>query len=380
MTQSRDANLDLLRALAIIGVLAYHIHGMWPTTYCNLECIAHLGQYGVTLFFVLSGWLIGTIFWRDRDLHQNFSVVNFWVRRWFRTVPPYLAGMTLGYLAVRFGRDEPFDIRYLYFGQNYSDEIRFYLISWSLCVEEHFYLFLPLVGSIALRLPNRFALILLWTLPFLPPLLRFLDPSVVWPSHFGYSRTATHLAAEGLALGVASAFTFRHFPVQWSTLQTAAKRLTFPTLALFISVSFWNSQVEFFIGQTVVSLCCFVWLAAVARQRPLPFATNPLVYAIAISSYSVYLTHSLAIHVSLRLARPSGELLSEIVCLAIWILIIAAGGAAFYYSIERSSIKLRDYASRWIVNRMGSKPSYTRMPPRRVAERFQKNDQLPPDR
>lgn len=350
----RDANLDLLRALAIIAVVLYHIHGMWPTEYRHFAPVAHLGKYGVTLFFVLSGWLIGGIFFRDRDTQRPFSITSFWARRWLRTVPPYLVGVTFAYLAVLMWRNQQFEPKYLYFGQNYDTEIPFYLVSWSLCVEEHFYLILPLLGLFFLRLPKRLSALIFWVLPLLPPVFRLVDPNVEWPAPFGYSKTATHLVAEGLALGVASAFTSHYFPVQWGGTQKAARYLSLPVLFLFVSVAYWGPRMEFLVGQTVVSWCCFVWLAATAGQSVLPFATSKLVYAVAVSSYSVYLTHSLAIHIGLRIAPPSGDLPSELSCLAIWVMVIAGGGGAFYFSIERPSVMLRDVVLRKRGNNLAS--------------------------
>ena len=346
MTRSRDSNLDLLRATAITAVLVYHLVRMWPTDYPAIKNLAGLGKYGVTLFFVLSGWLIGGIYWREQASTGRVNVLGFWVRRWFRTVPPYLLGMALGFAAVYLVRSEPFDFRYFLFLQNYDKEMPFYLISWSLCVEEHFYLLLPILGFAVARMSKPAAGVFLWSLPLSAPILRLIDPNVVVESAFGYSHTATHLVSEGLTLGVAAAFTRRFFPEQWHRVQRVARYLALPAVLVFLSIAWWDRGVEFYLGQSVVALACFVWLAATAGRSPVPCASSKPIYAVAIASYSIYLTHGLAIHIARRLAIPNGSLVSETVCLLLWIAIIGAIGAAFYFCVERTSIRLRDYVSR----------------------------------
>jgi peptidoglycan/LPS O-acetylase OafA/YrhL len=64
LTKSRDPYLDLLRALAIVMVLIHHVAQMLPVPQYWLMAYTHYGAFGVDLFFVLSGWLIGGLFWR----------------------------------------------------------------------------------------------------------------------------------------------------------------------------------------------------------------------------------------------------------------------------------------------------------------------------
>jgi peptidoglycan/LPS O-acetylase OafA/YrhL len=342
MTKQRDTNLDLLRAVAILAVLCYHVGGMWPSTSDVLRQIVSVGYYGVVLFFVLSGWLVGDIYWRERALNGHVDVLGFWARRWLRTVPPYFAGMALGYLAVALSRSEPFDVRFLFFGQNYEVQIPYYTISWSLCVEEHFYLLLPVLGACLGRLSPALASVALWSLPLSAPLLRAFDPHVEVTAPFGYSHTATHLVSEGLTLGVAAAHTRRYFPRQWSLIQCYSRYTVIPAFAIMFSLPWWDQQVHFVIGHSVAAACCFVWLAAIAGRSPLPLSSTWLIHTIAVTSYSVYLTHSLAIHLGRRVATPNGTTLTGIACLMLWIAFIGVCAGIFYVCVERPSMRLRD--------------------------------------
>src|SRR4051812_17830746 len=91
---NRNFGLDLLRFLAIFIVLVHHWAGgflirLYPE---SIQQWTLLGFLGVEIFFVLSGFLIGTIliktFLKENDYSAGM-IKNFWVRRWYRTLPLY---------------------------------------------------------------------------------------------------------------------------------------------------------------------------------------------------------------------------------------------------------------------------------------------------
>ena len=147
----RVANLDLLRAAAIVPVVLANAgtEGVLTGTAGRL---ADSGWVGVDLFFVLSGWLVGGLYWRERARYGGIQLGRFWARRWLRTIPPYLVALLVVYSARAALTDnaDPFDWRYVAFLQNYTG-LPYWGVSWSLCVEEHFYLGLPLVLGLATR-------------------------------------------------------------------------------------------------------------------------------------------------------------------------------------------------------------------------------------
>jgi peptidoglycan/LPS O-acetylase OafA/YrhL len=135
----RNFGLDVLRAAAIMMVLLSHMAGA-----LNL-----FGIYGVELFFVLSGFLIGDILIQTAARLNRFAfedLTEFWKRRWFRTLPNYYLFLVL-YLVEWFARYSadgaaPTDV-YLYpfFLQNFA---------WPFVNEEGRYFF-PLPGVWRLR-------------------------------------------------------------------------------------------------------------------------------------------------------------------------------------------------------------------------------------
>lgn len=148
--EQRVFGLDLVRAGAICLVLYAHFVGDLAILK-DLPAAPNLGIPGVELFFVLSGYLIGGILLRAGLKNPDgltFAVAkDFWLRRWFRTLPNYYV-----YLAAFFLVDPKIlkgplrSLSFVVFGQNFAwPHPDFFQVSWSLAVEEWIYLLLPLL-------------------------------------------------------------------------------------------------------------------------------------------------------------------------------------------------------------------------------------------
>ncbi len=172
-----------MRGLAILGVVLWHyavspLQGVFGSS-TVLRALG-LTSSGVDLFFVLSGFLIGGLLLDHRESPNYFQA--FYIRRFCRIVPLYFVWLGLFYLFLKaapawvaspvFGRlfQEPFPFwSYVTFTQNllmarvetFGPE--WLGITWSLAVEEQFYLLLPLMVRFIAprRLPFAFALLVL---------------------------------------------------------------------------------------------------------------------------------------------------------------------------------------------------------------------------
>jgi peptidoglycan/LPS O-acetylase OafA/YrhL len=192
-TEGRDFGLDVLRASAIAMVMVHH--GV------SVKGLPVLGAFGtgVDLFFVLSGFLIGRIYFRSR-LAPSFSLMSFWQARWLRTLPPYFAMLAIYSWLEGFPGSS-----YLVFLQNYTG-IGGLGISWSLCVEEQFYLLFPALALFMDRLvPRRLVPATLFITTLAPLGLRLWLASTPGGLPAGWW-FQTHLHAEGLAVGVSLAW------------------------------------------------------------------------------------------------------------------------------------------------------------------------------
>lgn len=154
----RVFGLDVMRSIAILIVVDAHA-SIALDKYYQGAFWHHLVPDGVELFFVLSGFLIGGILIRSYEKQGQFDrglLVNFWTRRWFRTLPNYylvLIGIILFALARswRSGLQPVLPgagtlATYFVFGQNFASHIPdFFPETWSLAIEEWSYITLPLV-------------------------------------------------------------------------------------------------------------------------------------------------------------------------------------------------------------------------------------------
>ena len=153
-------NLDTLRAFAAVGVIVAHAY---TVDVCPqrpvLGKLSYLGNFGVSLFFVLSGFVITRILIQT---HQDSSYFKaFYVRRLLRIFPLYYTGLLvyyfLPYLLGITSAVTPFKEQLIYYTylQNFSRTFDWNAAGpghyWSLAVEEHFYLLWPAVVYYALK-------------------------------------------------------------------------------------------------------------------------------------------------------------------------------------------------------------------------------------
>lgn len=143
-TANRLRELDFLRGLAIILVLLRHGHLTQATT--------KIGWIGVDLFFVLSGFLVSGLLFREFQKYGDIKPGLFLIRRGFKIYPVYYIFYWLYLIpilikgkfdAVGFWGD-------MFFLQNYLSQWGWaYDPSWSLAVEEHFYFGFAMLALLA---------------------------------------------------------------------------------------------------------------------------------------------------------------------------------------------------------------------------------------
>ena len=152
----RFPGLDTLRAVAILAVMLYHLRPFLPE---SVSVVAQFGWMGVDLFFVLSGYLIGTQLLKPYAAGDRPSIGGFYRRRAYRILPTYVVVLWI-YFAFPAWRESPtlpslwqfltftVNLFFVDFSQHAFSHV------WSLCVEEHFYLVLPLLIASLMRAPS----------------------------------------------------------------------------------------------------------------------------------------------------------------------------------------------------------------------------------
>jgi peptidoglycan/LPS O-acetylase OafA/YrhL len=223
---ARISQLDGLRGIAILLVLALHFlsdskHPPFGSFLYRFGAAFRLGWAGVDLFFVLSGFLIGGILFDARVAKNYFRV--FYTRRLFRIVPIYYSWITL-YVLVQVSAGAwlshliPADssaLRFVplfyVFVQNYFEVPFGSLIwvwltaTWSLGVEEQFYLVAPpLIRFLSIKTLKTVLIATLFLAPILRVLVYFYAPD-------GHDAMYTWMPcrADSLAFGVLAAVMWR---------------------------------------------------------------------------------------------------------------------------------------------------------------------------
>ena len=358
----RAVGPDLLRACAILLVMLQHLPKAAAAEWLIL--FKPYGWLGVDVFFVLSGYLIGGQLLRPISRGETPDLKRFWASRAFRILPAYLVILTLYMLLPGFtdGKGLQPLWRFLTFtmnlGLDYTKAGNF-SSAWSLCVEEWFYLTLPLL-VLALRLP-----VLRkagpWPTLFLAAAIVLGGAALRWglwrdlstiadPPAGLYQRVIyypTWCRLDGLLMGVmlACARTFR--PALWA-------KVCPPWLAAGLAVAIWAATIQLIghngliltlTGATMVyplfSLGCALMLSALldiepwlSRQRPRGLAQ------LAALAYSLYLVHKPVYH---ALHDWLGDgVLHGWIGLLLYVLPAFAAAIVLHGLVERPFLRLRD--------------------------------------
>lgn len=307
LSGSRLPGLDLLRALAVVWTMLFHSfligglneHWSWLSRY---------GWMGVDLFFVLSGFLIGTQVLTPWVSGQRFDAVDFYRRRALRILPAFWAVLALYLLWPAF-REAPgmepwwkFAGFFVNLSIDYSDRAAF-SHAWSLCVEEHFYLAFPLLAWALLRRPSAWAFAALCTTVILAGIASrtgiWLHDAAVQPARNWFVEDLyypTWHRLDGLLAGVMLAVWKVFRPTSWARVGERAN-LALLAGAAGMALSFWlfrerTGLLANSVGWPVLSGALALLVFAGAQRggwlggRALPGAA-----ALAAMSYSLYLIH-----------------------------------------------------------------------------------------
>ncbi len=345
----RSPAIDILRAVAVLLVMGRHVGGkldLFPTAWTTG------GWVGVDLFFVLSGFLVSGLLFKEHARHGQLSVKNFLIRRGFKIYPAFwlmlLVSVVLFFLVQKTFKPSAILCEFL-FVQNYGPAL--WNHTWSLAVEEHFYLFLILLmfalqeidgGQQPFRLvPAIFTALALGCL-----LLRWL----AWQASPIFDAKAqfypTHLRIDSLFCGVLLAYFYHANPTRfmdcarrwrWALLSSGVALLA-PAFCFEITTTsfiYTFGFTEFYIA----SACLLVGMLGI--EIPANALTKAIAY-IGSHSYSIYLWHMPVLWWGIPLAARVMKERNWFVYAAVYFFGAIVWGIAMAALIEFPLLRLRD--------------------------------------
>ncbi len=351
----RNRGLDLVRAVAILLVVLYHGYIFVSHYLSKGQLPFYLGYWGVELFFVLSGFLIGGILLNIIQKNNRLRVsdiFSFWKKRWIRTIPVYYIALFGNFCFLKYFIGLPifFNRDYLFFIQNlFTVHPPFFPEAWSLSVEEWFYLSIPLCFAIALQLPyksiiHRILSVILFLL-ILYTSLRFFKidtplGTLIWDKHI---RKVVWLRLDAILYGVL----FATFSSAYPQKLKANKNLFASVGIILVCVSYLIFQTQ---SSALFNNVLFAGLSSLGFAMCLPFFYHlniksdrlaHIISFVAIISYSVYLTHYTLVFKFINMHFLGDTLMKSFLLYAFYVLITLLVGALFYWLFERPVLKIK---------------------------------------
>ncbi len=376
--------LDGLRALAILWLIGYHfvfILGLFyppqlfrPILFRPEISWLYSGHLGVDIFFVLSGFLIGNLLLKEIKKTGGLNLKRFYFRRAYRILPAYFAVLFLLSFLLKENLGNIW-ANFLYVNNFLPMDRQYMSWTWSLAIEEQFYLVVPWFLLLLFHLPRGrlVALLLLFLLSFIITYLVVLHhelqaPIAVHPA-FGNVSLLRYADAVhdkpytrygGLLLGVIAAYLVQFCDALRFLQNRPRLSLTLWVLALFIVAGFhlrpWHEEFFFRYFRVILAsyrnvysmAVAYILLASLAPIRGGLIVTRFLSlrvwYPIAQLSYSAFLLSPILFYIYMKyilnLERVPGS-----ATLFLWLgslVLLTFGAASLLYSVvERPMMESR---------------------------------------
>lgn len=378
-SQKRVFGLDVLRAVAILIVVDAHANNAMGS-YHQGSLLHQFVPDGVELFFVLSGFLIGGILIRiyEQEGRMNGPIIrNFWVRRWFRTLPNYYL-VLVGIIVINLmqawlsGQHHSLPSKwtlasYFVFFQNFAWYVPdFFPETWSLAIEEWSYLIIPTVLMAWHRFRpahwsrQQVVLAVVLTVIIGTNLLRLVmalqEP--ISAGELGF-RGIVITRLDAIAYGVLAAYTKQYYPVLWKSplaqrnafwfglLLTIAAAFTASIMILAFYVDSGLYPAYVFYKRTfyflVIGLSMMLLIPRMDAWRSATGWIPRAITHVSLISYSLYLLNLTPV-MSLLIARiPTTSLLVAYAKVVLfWVISLSLSTLLFkYYELPMTSLRDR---------------------------------------
>lgn len=300
--KGRVVGLDILRSIAILLVMYEHGTILLPPKIVKYLMLPHPSIDGVSIFFVLSGFLIGGILLKIINT-SGFTIrdiINFWIRRWLRTIPNYFFILLILILCqFLIAKDiGQVNFRYFIFSQNlYQPHPTFFPEAWSLSIEEWFYFLFPILTFLlfgSLKNKNKSVIIAAIIFLIIPLVLRIVKYYQIgdtdWDLNF---RKIIILRLDSLMYGIVGAYiyTFRkEFWVKIKKIGLITSGLIILFLIIYSSLNIEKQMFKTIYHFNLESIAVFLALPFFSELKSIKYIRIANLFTfISLISYSMYL-------------------------------------------------------------------------------------------
>lgn len=336
----RIQGLDFIRGVAVLLVLFRHT--------ADQNVLQKIGWIGVDLFFVLSGFLIAGLVFNEFQKTGQFNAKRFFIRRGIKIYPAFYFFLIISLIVNCCAHDLTYEPRLIlaevFFLQSYLPHV--WTHTWSIAVEEHFYLALACIAGWRIQklssVGNRF-LICMISILICVLVMRII---VCYPKrNVEFAFFSTHLRMDGIIVGVVGAHLIRF--KQFSLTLKKHRAILILLMIVLIVPPFIFSGGSFVmntIGLSFMNVGFGILVLFAAQLKDLNFFENSLIVNaipkmiafVGVHSYSTYLWHLL---VGQELYRFE---LTGILATGAYLIASVSLGIIFSYLVEKPCLKWRE--------------------------------------
>ena len=298
-------NLNGLRFIAALSVMIYHFYGLSVLN----------GHYGVTLFFVLSGFLITFLLLEERDKNNTVSIKYFYWRRILRIWPLYFFIIAIS--SVIFFTQHPTVLPkeylarisyYVFFIPNIAFVldigIRYASVLWSVGSEEQYYLFWPLL----MKIKNKSKIMLVFFciilfFGFSPDVMDFINNNFFRNSNqtlYYLSKIIIRMGFNCMATGALIAFLYKYYPNYLKIFLNYSAQFIITSLLLFC----WIKNIKIpFVDQFYATLFGLLILNLAVNPNTIFSLENKIFNYLGKISFGLYVYHLIAFDLNLKIIQ-----------------------------------------------------------------------------
>jgi len=337
-------NLNGLRFFAALSVIIYHFYGLSVLN----------GHYGVTLFFVLSGFLITFLLLEEKDNHKTIYIKKFYIRRILRIWPLYfiivVISSTIFFIQNPNIYAKEFFERisyYIFFIPNiafvFNIGIKYASILWSVGSEEQYYLFWPWLIKMGNKRKTMFTfIIIILFFGFGPDIIDYINNTYFQNSNkvlFYFSKILIRMGFNCMATGALLAFVFKYYPQYLKILFSKTAQLIITLLIMYC----WIKNVRMlFVDQFYATLFGLLILNLAVNPNAIFSLENKVFNYLGKISFGLYVYHLIAFDLNVKIIQLLGiEIRFQFLLFILGLFTTVLLSSISFFIIEAPFLKLK---------------------------------------